>query len=188
MAKEISYARVSTKLGNVFAQHKSDNCVAVWQREFKETLNNSESRRLFELFSGELHLLEARADAPQLCSWTEKANPENWTKTWVESLFNDYTIQSKYGPHMTSDGHMANPRKPKKPAEAPVEIDPLDVQIAKVDAKMAKLQEEKEALLTRKEEKRRREEALIELQIICEDSKVTMERLVELVCLTNNII
>ena len=187
MAKEISYSGVSSKLHVIFAQHKNDNCVAVWQRELKGVLNNSEVRRLYELFSGDFCLLKARTDAPQFCSWSELANPDNWTKAWVENVFKDHAIQSVFGPHMI-DGKMANPRKPKKLAEAPVEADPIDAQLAKIESKMAKLQEEKEALLAKKEEERKREEALVELQIICEASKVTMERLAELVCLTNNII
>lgn len=187
MAKEISYSGVSSKLHVIFAQHKNDNCVAVWQRELKGVLNNSEVRRLYELFSGDFCLLKARTDAPQFCSWSELANPDNWTKAWVENVFKDHAIQSVFGPHMI-DGKMANPRKPKKPAEASVEVDPIDAQLAKIEAKMAKLQEEKEALLVKKEEERRRADAAAKLSLICEVAEISSEDLFNLVSLVHNII
>ena len=93
MPKEIAFSRVATKLDNLYSAHKTDNCVKLWQKEFHGILSASEAKRLFELFAGELMLLEART--ARMMVWAKKANPANWTPAWCKNTFEKYGIQTK---------------------------------------------------------------------------------------------
>lgn len=110
MAKEIQYSRIATKLQNLKAAHPQDVSAALWRKTFKDVINGGEAMRLFEAFAGALMLLEARNKT--YLKWSDKANANNWTAKWVESIFKKYDIISKYGPTM-ANGKMVHPRRPK---------------------------------------------------------------------------
>jgi len=108
MAKQIDFSRVANKLVLIYSQHKTDNTLSVWKKEFKDILNASEVKRLYELFSGELQLLQS-AGGRNLC-WSNHANKDNFTRTWSETIFKKYGIQSVFGPTMGADGKALHPR------------------------------------------------------------------------------
>lgn len=172
MKKEIAFARVATKLAVIYSAHKTDNSVRLWKKEFDGILTGGETRRLFELFSGEFMFLEATGKRTLV--WSKNANPNNWTEAWVKNVFDKYGIQTQYGPVLGPDGKMLHPRTNYvRIKEAPV-AETLEDKIAHIDAKIAKLNAEKEKLMAFKAAKDK-------LQLICDTSELSVEQLLELI-------
>jgi len=121
MSREISFSRVSTKLAQLYSQHKADNTANLWMTVFNNILNQAEAKRLFDLFAGDLQLLTARTKTKM--AWSEAANPDNWTKEWCENVFTEHSITTKRGPTLGPDGKMLHPR-PIKPKEKPIRVAP----------------------------------------------------------------
>lgn len=108
MAKQIDFSRVANKLVLIYSQHKTDNNLSIWKKEFKDILNAAEVKRLYELFSGDLQLLQSTGG--RNLSWSKHANKDNFTRTWSETIFKKYGIQSVFGPTMGADGKALHPR------------------------------------------------------------------------------
>lgn len=108
MAKQIDFSRVANKLVLIYSQHKTDNTLSIWKKEFKDILNAAEVKRLYELFSGELQLLQSTGG--RNLSWSNRANKDNFTRTWSETIFKKYGIQSVFGPTLGVDGKAIHPR------------------------------------------------------------------------------
>lgn len=108
MAKRIDFSRVANKLVLIYSQHKTDNNLSVWKKEFKDILNAAEVKRLYELFSGDLQLLQSTGG--RNLSWSKHANKDNFTRDWSETIFKKYGIQSVFGPTLGVDGKVLHPR------------------------------------------------------------------------------
>ena len=108
MAKQIDFSRVANKLVLIYSQHKTDNNMSTWKKAFKDILNAQEAKRLYELFSGELQLLQSTGGR-NLC-WSNSTNKDNFTRDWCKTLFEKYGIQSVFGPTLGVDGKMLHPR------------------------------------------------------------------------------
>lgn len=118
MAKRIDFSRVANKLVLIYSQHKTDNNLSVWKKEFKYILNAAEVKRLYELFSGELQLLQSTGG--RNLSWSKHANKDNFTSAWSETIFKKYGVQSVFGPTMGPDGKVLHPRTNYTRKPAPV--------------------------------------------------------------------
>lgn len=186
MAKEIQYSRISTKLQNLKAAHPQDVSAKLWRETFKDVINCSEAMRLFDVFAGNLMLLEARNS--RYLTWSSKANSANWTATWLQHIFEKYHILSKFGPSTDATGKALHPRKPKSVLviEQPIEEAPLEEKPNEQVFDCSHFNDELlnialEAITNEIERRENIKRKKAQLETICQTAGITVDNLEELI-------
>ena len=163
MAKEIQFSRISTKLQNLKSAHPQDVSAKLWRETFKGLINGGEAMRLFDVFAGELMLLEARNKV--YLTWSKKANSANWTAKWLEHLFDKYNIISHFGPAVDANGKMLHAKKQRVVTEVQPVVTPKVLSAPDISGLETLSDEALDALIEmvlqekdRREEERRRAE------------------------------
>lgn len=186
MAKEIAYSRISTKLQNLKAAHPQDVSAKLWRETFKDLINGGEAMRLFDVFAGTLMLLEARNN--KYLTWSTKANSANWTAKWLQTIFEKYSILSKFGPSTDATGKALHPRKPKSVIvieqpieEAPVKEEPKEQIFDCSHFSDELLNVALEAIMNEIERRENIKRKKAQLETICQTAVITVDNLEELI-------
>ena len=87
------FKKISTRLVRLHDEHKNRQTLAMWDEAFKGLLSHAEIKRMFEVFSGELGLLEALSK--RILKWTDQANTDNWNSEWVENTLTKRGVLTK---------------------------------------------------------------------------------------------
>ena len=87
------FKRICTKLELLHdGPDKHRQTLTLWYAQFKGLLSQSEIKRMFEAFSGDLGQLHALS--PRILEWSKESNTDNFSPKWLASVFKKHGIQT----------------------------------------------------------------------------------------------